>query len=522
MLKPPSAVKFEILGATSPAISFNSGAQPSQQKEGSILEASLPRLIPLTPAATSVIQACVAAGGQPWLVGGLVRDAMMAHVNGIEMPLPSDVDIEVEGTTLEALREAMPGASGIQGTRFPILQMNIGDESFDIFVRDKEPSAGSPPDILESVTRALARRDLTMNSMAWNPLTGQLIDLFGGLDDIRAGVLRHTGPAFTDEPLHVLRLVRFAGRFNFAVAPESKELCRTLAATFPQLPKTRVWKEFRNLALQAPHISHALNVLHDIGWEANFPSLVAVRNVPQDISWHPEGAVHIHLGLAGDSAAAAAERNKLSDKDRVVVVLAAILHDLGKATHTAVEDSGRITSRGHAMAGVEPARFFLNQIGAPHHVKAKILPIIREHMSHVGTNGSPSKTVVRRLARRLAGTALAGPSIALWAAVVDADLTGRAEGNKEVIGAKWLARAESLNVSAEPTIPLLKGRHAIAVGFAPRSKEIGDFIRASVEAQEAGEFSDEAGAIEWARRNSPQQQSRNQCRGQPHHSHRRI
>ncbi|WP_415853622.1 HD domain-containing protein [Sinomonas sp. G460-2] len=124
-----------------------------------------------------------------------------------------------------------------------------------------------------------------------------------------------------------------------------------------------------------------------------------------------------------------------------MVVPAAMLHDLGKATHAQTEADGRITSHRHAEAGVEPTRDFLTRIGAPGHVHDKVLPIIREHICHASTGPKPTGKAVRHLVRRLAGENGTGPSIEDWARVVDADVTGRGAGNKVPFGEQWVALA---------------------------------------------------------------------------------
>ena len=428
-------------------------------------------LIDLSPAARAVLDACERVDVAALVVGGSVRDALLG--------VPSkDVDLEVTGdraALVAALQDV--GTVAEQGAHFPILAVHvIGDngagENIDVsFAEHADP---------------FARRDFTINAMGWNPFTGELVDPYGGQRDLAAGVLRHTSEHFSDDPLRVLRGVQFAGRFGFRFAAETKGLCRELAPRFSELPTERVWEEWRKLARRAIHWPEALRSLVDSGWAQHFPELAATRGIEQDPGWHAEGDVWTHLGLAARAAAMAS--GDLDDVDREVVVLAALVHDLGKVTHT--DTSGpRITSQGHAEAGVEPARQFLRDIGAPGHVVARVLPIVREHMAHVSVNGKPSRPAVRRLMRRLAPA-----TISDWARVVDADCAGRGPSSKPSPSPVWLNVAAT--IGGTPGRALLRGEHLIARGMTP-GPQFREVLAAATAAQDDEQFIDEAGALEW-------------------------
>ncbi|WXF92837.1 hypothetical protein WDV91_10150 [Curtobacterium flaccumfaciens pv. flaccumfaciens] len=92
--------------------------------------------------------------------------------------------------------------------------------------------------------------------------------------------------------------MQLVARFDFAVHPATLRLARSIAARFESIATGRIWPEIRKLAL-GDHVSAALRTLHDSGWERHLPELAAVRDMPQDPRWHPEGPVHVHLGAAG-------------------------------------------------------------------------------------------------------------------------------------------------------------------------------------------------------------------------------
>jgi tRNA nucleotidyltransferase (CCA-adding enzyme) len=238
------------------------------------------------------------------------------------------------------------------------------------------------------------------------------------------------------------------------------------------------------------HITAALRVLAETGWERHFPQIAALHGVPQDPGWHPEGDVHVHSGLAADQAARLADEAGLTGTDRFVIVMAALAHDFGKVTHTQMDGfgSGRIMSHGHADAGVGPAQAFLRSIGCPEAVTARILPLVREHMC---CTGRPTKPAVRRLARRLVPATLAGMAL-----VCHADQAGRGNPDAPNPAAAWLEMGRGLSVQERPARGLLTGDHLIAAGMVP-GPAFRPLLADALAAQDAGEFEDEAGALAW-------------------------
>jgi tRNA nucleotidyltransferase (CCA-adding enzyme) len=452
---------------------------------------TIPNLLQLTPEARQVLDCLRAAGGRPLIVGGSVRDALLSRSSGAAVD-SKDIDIEVHGLTTSQVSAALPGHVMEVGQHFGIVSATVGGQVFDVSLPRQE-----------SEVEAFARRDFTINAMGWDQLSGTVVDPFGGQADLAAGILRHTSPAFGDDPLRVLRAMQFSGRFGFGLVPETAQLCRSLAPAFVDLPKARIWGEFYKLASKGTFISKALDTLFMSGWEEHFPELAATRGVPQDPEWHPEGDVNIHLGLAGDQAALIARRDHLGADETAALVLAAITHDFGKAVSTTIDSNGRITSNGHNVTGVEPARNFLRRIGAPGRYEDKILPLIREHMCHTpeGPQGAISDSAVRRLIRRL-NQANGGPSITDWARLVEADKEGRGPGARQGVNhlPTWLAKAERLGKDPVAGTTLLKGA-ALAEAGIPRGRLWRFVIEQSRDAQDDGLFGDEEGAAAWLHAN---------------------
>lgn len=460
-----------------------------------------PDLIPLSSAAEAVLAACVAAGGSPLIVGGAVRDAILNETAGSPRR-PKDVDIEVYGISDRSrLLDELDAVGSVdeRGVSFGVIAVRVDREDFDVSVPRRDSKTGSghhgfdvvvDPDLDE--VAAFARRDFTLNALGYDPTSQELVDPWGGATDLAAGLLRHTTEAYVEDPLRVLRAVQFASRMGFTVHPDTATLSASIADQYPSLSVERVWGEWRKIARGGTHISHALDVLRQVGWEHHFPELAATRGVPQDPVWHPEGDVHTHLGLAADQAAANAARDQLEPLEREVAVLGALVHDFGKVTSTQVTGP-RITSHGHDDAGVAPAAAFLQRIGAPKHLIDRVTPLVAEHMCHAGVQGTPSKSAVRSLIRRL-DAAGGGSTIEDWARVVDADCAGRGPGAKASPTVAWLERA--VEPGTAPRKGLLTGAHLIARGFRP-GPDFKPVLAAALTAQDDGMFEDEAGALAW-------------------------
>jgi tRNA nucleotidyltransferase (CCA-adding enzyme) len=461
--------------------------------------------LPLVAGAETVhvLAALRSTGGRPLLVGGWVRD-MLLYTSGKDAgrPLsdlvdPKDVDIEVYGVTdPDELATALAWAGKVTeaGKQFGVLKIRVGEAEFDISLPRRESKAGAGhrgftviPDGNLGFAEASARRDFTINSIMWDPATGDLIDCHNGLADLRAGILRHTSQAFAEDPLRVLRGVQFAARFGFYMAPETARLCRSLLGSYAELSVERVWGEWEKIGTRGTNVTEALAVLRATCWDTRYPALAGMRRIPQDPEWHPEGNVWTHAGLAADQAARLADEAGLTGTDRLVVVFAALLHDAGKVTHTQLTD-GRITSHGHAAAGVEPAAAFLRSIGCPEGIAVRILPLIREHMNCFGR---PTKPGVRRLVRRLVPATLT--ELAL---VCAADAKGRGNPDAWSTAESWFEMGRDLKVEERPAKGLLTGDHLIAAGMKPEPA-FKPILAEALAAQDSGEFSDEDGAVRW-------------------------
>ena len=439
--------------------------------------------------------------GRPRLVGGGVRDWLLG--------LPSkDFDIEVGGVGFEALRRALSpfGATDVVGRSFGVVKVRgEGGAEYDFSLPRRESKTGAghrgfavDPDPDLSDADAAARRDFTVNSIAVDPFTGALIDPFGGRADLKARILRHTGPAFADDPLRVLRAFQLAARFDLALDPGTAELCRGMLATYSELPVERVWAEWDKWATKSTRPSRGLEVLEETGWIVHFPEVAALRGTPQEPDWHPEGDVLTHTGHCLDALVRLPEWGASPDERRRLLAFSVLAHDFGKPPTTQqAERRGAVrwVSPGHEAAGGPLAESFLRRIGAPLYLDAPVRALVVNHLAHHhGREGEYTDTQVRRLARRLAPA-----SIDDLALVMASDSLGRPPLPATEILAlidRLRTKAAALEVEASAPRPILQGRHLVALGRRP-GPEFKPVLEAAFEAQLDGAFADEAGALAW-------------------------
>ncbi|MCC5795887.1 MAG: multifunctional CCA addition/repair protein [Methylophaga sp.] len=255
-----------------------------------------------------------------YLVGGAVRDKLL----GIDTQDRDWVVVGSDAPTLMAM-----GFKPV-GKDFPVFLHPDTQEEYALARTERKSGHGyhgfvfhTAPDV--TLEQDLARRDLTINAMAQTE-SGDIIDPFGGQQDLQAGVLRHVSPAFKEDPVRVLRLARFAARFGFSVAPETRQLIQEMiiSGELTHLVAERVWQELQ-LALMSDRPSLFFTCLREINALAVlFPEVDRLFGVPQHPKWHPEIDTGVHVMMVLDQAA------RLSDD--LVVRFAALCHDLGKGT----------------------------------------------------------------------------------------------------------------------------------------------------------------------------------------------
>jgi tRNA nucleotidyltransferase (CCA-adding enzyme) len=282
--------------------------------------------------------------------------------------------------------------------------------------------------------------------------------------------------------------MQFIARFDLTVAPETLEVCR--AMTMEDLPGERLFEEWKKLLLKGEKMSAGLNFLRDCGWIRYFPELQALIGCEQDKIWHPEGDAWTHTLCCMDAFPSLRTGDAYED---TVVGLAILCHDLGKPIKTFTDSEGRIRANGHDVAGEAPTRAFLDRITREKKLVEDVVSLVVAHMqpamlykNHAGT------AAIRRLAMRA--------RIDRLVRVARADMRGTPPTPHEETPCDWLLeKARELTVQDAAPKPIIQGRHLIALGLEP-GPDFSPFLEQLFEAQLDGEFHDEAGGIELAKR----------------------
>lgn len=299
-----------------------------------------------------------------YCVGGAVRDRLLG------LPV-QDHDWVVVGST----PEAMVG-QGFQpvGRDFPVFLHPKTHEEYALARTERKVARGykgfevySAPDV--TLEEDLLRRDFTVNAIAQDQ-DGNLIDPYHGIDDLRAGVLRHVSAAFNEDPVRILRAARFAARFGFSIAPETLELMRDMVdnGEVDALVPERVWQELAR-ALMEKVPSRFFTTLRNCGALAKiFPEIDALFGVPQPEKYHPKIDCGIHTMMVVDDAA----RHDYA----LEVRFAALTHDLGKG-NTPEEMLPRHI--GHELRGVDLVKTLTQRVRATGECRELALLAARYH-----------------------------------------------------------------------------------------------------------------------------------------------
>lgn len=429
------------------------------------------------------------AGGRALIVGGAVRD----HLLGLPV---ADVDLEIYGLSpavVKTLARACGEVSEV-GKNFGVLEIRRPDGTLHLSLPRRESKVAPghrgfavDTDPAMSPEAAARRRDFTINAIAENPLTGEVIDSVGGREDLARKILRVVDrERFGEDPLRVFRAAVFAAQFDLVVDPESARVIRDTVASLRELPRERIGGEWRKLLLRPRTPSTGLKLLLDWGaLAALHPEFVLLSKTPQNPQWHPEGDVWTHTLLAVDAAADIARRHALADEERWRVLLATLCHDLGKG-ETTVERNSVWVSPGHDQAGVAPTRLFLTTLSVSQETLKVVVPLVREHLAplhffNAEARGRPVRDgAIRQLARRLHPA-----TVFLLTLVADADHRGRGQATSRTsevrveteasavlraateAGRQLRERAGKLGVLHGPPPPVLTGGDLVRLGFRP-------------------------------------------------------
>ena len=301
-------------------------------------------------------------------VGGAVRDKLLNYFS-------DENDWLVVGATPEKMVEL--GYLPV-GNDFPVFIKPDTGEEYALARTERKSGHGyggftfhAAADV--SLEEDLVRRDLTINAMAEDE-DGQLYDPYQGQADLEKKILRHVSDAFTEDPLRVLRVARFAARYHhlgFTIAPETMELMSAIASSgeLDYLVAERVWKETeRALGERSPDVY--IDILRQCGaLEVLFPEVSRLFGVPQRADYHPEIDTGIHTLMALQQSV------RLSDSSKIR--FAVLVHDLGKGI---TPDHVLPSHRGHEARGVSLVNDVCDRFKVPNDVRQLALVVTEYHL----------------------------------------------------------------------------------------------------------------------------------------------
>ena len=412
-----------------------------------------------------------------YLVGGAVRDLI------IDQPI-KDVDIEVHGLTLDELDETLKsfGHLNCVGKSFGVLRWEHSVVDWAVPRRDfagRKPVVEINPAM--NITDALRRRDLTVNAMAIDLFSGELIDPFGGLADLKNKIARSPDIRFfADDPLRFYRVMQFIGRFELIPDDELNKTCA--AMDIADVSHERIYGEFDKLFLKSHAPARGIRWLDRINRLADvLPELMPTVGLMQNPKWHPEGDVFEHTMQVLD---AAATLDYKTTEEKLTLLSAALCHDLGKPVATYV-DNGRIRSTDHAEKGEPLVHSMIKRLTGSKKRIAAVCKLVKYHMepgSFVENNASAK--AYRRLAVKLAPEA----SLHTLSLLSQADKRGRNPDRNQPLArlidadtSVFIARARELGVYEAPEAPVLTGQDLLDV--IPEGTVLGTAVKRAYEIQ---------------------------------------
>jgi len=432
------------------------------------------------------------------IVGGAVRDYFLG------LQKSKDIDIEVYNiNSLEELVELLEefGSVNLVGKAFGIIKLKTKEEEFDFSLPRTEKKIAKGHKGFEvhthknlSFQEAARRRDFTINAMGYDIITKKFLDPFNGKKDIEAKRLHIVDTkSFVEDPLRVYRAIGFAARFEMELSAKTKELCKIMVARgdLEELPKERIFEEFKKFLLKAKKPSIALELLRELGIIKYFPELQAIIGIPQEPSYHAEGDVWTHTLMVVDEMAKLKSGDERVD---VVRLFSALCHDFGKPLTTKKID-GKWRAFNHDIKGVAPTISFLERLSSDKKLIESVAGFVKYHLRIAQLYKSNAKAgAIRRLASNI--------DIKELELLARADYFGRESSDKKEYfeAGEWiLQRAKELNVLDAPPKPLVQGRDLIALGLEP-SPKFKEMLEQAYSAQLDGAFSNKEEALEWLKK----------------------
>lgn len=304
------------------------------------------------------------SGGKLYIVGGAIRDKLLGKEN-------KDEDYCVTGITKEEFIKIFPEAK-FRGKFFEVFVLE--NKEFAMARTEEKTGIGHKEFTIKTsknitIEEDLKRRDITVNAIAQNVLTGEIIDPYNGIQDLKEKKIRAVSKAFTEDPLRVYRVARFAAELEFEVEENTLKMMNSLKDELLSLSKERVFEELRK-ALKTNRPSIFFEVIKKANvLDIHFKEIYDLIGALQPEKYHPEGDSYNHTMITVDNSAKITKDEKIR--------FASLVHDLGK---------GRTPKEmyphhyGHEKRGIEPLRELSSRLGLPKEWKEYGMTAIKEHM----------------------------------------------------------------------------------------------------------------------------------------------
>ncbi len=340
---------------------------------------------------TTLAEAFGARQKQLYMVGGTVRDVLLHRGQSNDADLTTDARPE---EIKQIVLPTQPNAIVLVGERFGTVRLHYGSDIVEIttFRSERYNPDSRKPEVCfgDDLIEDLHRRDFTINAMARHPLTGQIIDPFGGKDDLAAGLLRAVGgepeKRFSEDPLRLLRAVRFAAQLNFKIEPATTHAILQQAASLQKISRERIRDEMNKLLLSDyPALGLDLLVeLHLMPWI--IPEVMELKGVGQQATPRAHSKdVYAHvLRVVERSSPALPAR------------WSALLHDIAKPRTRTVEDN-KVHFFGHEELGAHMARDILKRLHFDRDFIEHVSSVVQLHMRANAYTSDWTDGAVRRL-----------------------------------------------------------------------------------------------------------------------------
>ncbi|MDZ7815039.1 MAG: CCA tRNA nucleotidyltransferase [Planctomycetota bacterium] len=328
--------------------------------------------------ALEVLDILRGAGFSAYIVGGAVRDAFIVRVMPGREELLEDLEFDIAtDAPYESIEELFEHVVHV-GRKFGVARVVREEGIYEVarfrtesgYKDGRRPGFVKPADIAADA----ARRDLTINSLFFDPFTGELFDMHGGIRDISGRVVEFVGNAqerVREDHLRMMRAIRFSAQLNFKLSDSAFSAIRDNSHLIERISEERVAHELEQMLI-CPQRRMAMELFSQSGLMQHIlPEVEAMKGVRQPPKYHPEGDVFTHTMILLDH---------LPDKCSFGLALAGLLHDIGKPS--TFSDSGKIRFYGHETEGGRMSREVCDRLKLPAKLREKVAWLVENHMKY--------------------------------------------------------------------------------------------------------------------------------------------